>query len=369
MRRLLGIFAALIFCMPQPVFAGSELDVLIERAIREKEAGRLPESLAALREAYALEPLPVLLNNISALLMELGRYKEAKEASDRVAADRAADPELRARAAERSALLAAKVELGWLILEVTPASAQVLVDGAAPRGAGHSILALEYEGAREIAAAPGRRILEARVPGSREIVLRFVTFTAGERASLSEELALPGENDARIDLTSSPYPLDFVIVDKYRVRGQNISYLRLPAGEYLVEVGFRGAPPIARKLSLQPGQRRSFFSTPAPAPVVTMTPAAAPAEPVSQRSWWPLLAAGGAGAAIGAGGAALLISAGAERDRVRAAIAGQDPIGAITQRAAYEAQASADNKATLGTAGLILGSAVITAAVVWWLSG
>ncbi|MBI4816440.1 MAG: hypothetical protein HY791_09280 [Deltaproteobacteria bacterium] len=88
--------------------------LLVERAQRARESGRLDESLTLLQQAIAEDPHPVLIHNLARLLEDLGRFRESVEAYSRVVRDVRAPPELRARDLASIDELGSKVTKAWM---------------------------------------------------------------------------------------------------------------------------------------------------------------------------------------------------------------------------------------------------------------
>ena len=85
-----------------------------EAAQIARESGELRLALQATREAYAIQPLPVLMNNIGKLHEELGEYDLAFHAYSQVTNDPNAPTDLRILDQARIAALESKISRAWV---------------------------------------------------------------------------------------------------------------------------------------------------------------------------------------------------------------------------------------------------------------
>lgn len=343
------LLAALVVSAP----AGPSAPELVSRAAALRARGELAESLELMRQAYALDPSPVLLNNIGALLESLGRYREAVTAYQGVLSHPATPPELIAQDRQRVERLSSKLVAAWLRLESTEEGAEGWVDGVA------------VELGAELEVPAGARRIELWTPRTRELRWLHQRVPSGELTVVRAE-APP--DAARLELSQLALPLEALEIDGYRPRGlsRGPQTIALSSGRHTLRWRLAGEPPLERVLDLAPGARHGWADDPAllarEAPIGVV--AAAAPEPASA---WPLVVLGGGAALLGAG-AALGLAAGGDRDLVRSAA--RDPSGVIiglsyAQAGALEAEAN--TKANASAAFFITGAATVAVGALWWL--
>ena len=78
-----------------PASAARPIGEIMADAVKARDAGDLDRTVEFLREAYAVKPAPEILNNMGKILEQLGRYREAVDAYQKVADDPKADAQLR----------------------------------------------------------------------------------------------------------------------------------------------------------------------------------------------------------------------------------------------------------------------------------
>ena len=106
----------------------SEARVLLKEGHRLLDAGSYEAALDVYRTAYTRFPSPKILMNIGITLRHLSRNLEAADAFERCLADTATDAALRSQVT--ATLANVEQELARLTVQVDPADARVLVDGA-----------------------------------------------------------------------------------------------------------------------------------------------------------------------------------------------------------------------------------------------
>lgn len=326
---------------------------LVSRAVALRAQGLFAESLELMRQAYALDPSPVLLNNIGSLLEALGRYREAMATYEGVLNHPATPPELIALDRQRVERLSLKVAAAWLRLESAEAGAEGWVDGVA------------VELGVEVEIPAGARRIELWTPRTRELRWVHQRLPSGELTTLAPD-APP--DWSRLDLAQVEVPSEGFELDGYHPRGlsRGAETIVLSPGHHSLRWRIPGEAPLERELELLPGARYRLADDPSlrlraqPLAAVTALPPAA-------SSAWPLVALGAGAALLGAGGA-LGLAAGADRDAVRGAA--RDPSGAIiglsyAQAGALEAEAN--TKANAALTFFLTGSATLAVGALWWL--
>jgi|GEM_PF-1903918 len=140
---------------PAPAGSTAQATARYEAGVQAAKQGRWPEAYAAFLEAWQVKQHPQIAANLGRAALMTGKPREAaerltyflREARDVSAEDRAKVEELLANA---------RKQIGVLTLSVSREGAELLVDGA-------SVGKAPVSG--EIFVDPGRRVVEARVPG------------------------------------------------------------------------------------------------------------------------------------------------------------------------------------------------------------
>jgi hypothetical protein len=221
-----AILGVLVLAVSAPAPAQERpFERILREAAMAREAGDTERTLALLQEAYALQPLPEILNNLARTWEEAGDYRQAFEAYRKVTDDAKADANLRALDAARMTMVQAKLGKAWVVLDLKPAGIEAAWDGEAlpPKPAG------------EFAATPGRHVLEARVLGTREVILRVIDCPADRRIRVTETLDRPGASDGWIVVRSLPEG------ERLRIEGYALAStpdtIRVAAGTWRIEAG------------------------------------------------------------------------------------------------------------------------------------
>ncbi len=126
-----------VLSRPAPASAEDDADraraiALFEESAEDYRAGRFAHAAALLREAYALEPEPVLLYNLARALEGTGEDEEAIDAYERYLATGAGDDDADAARA-RLEVLRARVEERRRLEQQAQAAAHLGVDVPPPR--------------------------------------------------------------------------------------------------------------------------------------------------------------------------------------------------------------------------------------------
>ena len=163
----------------------SQFNELTKTAQAARENGDLRVALKALRDAYAIKPLPVLLNNIGKLHELLGEYDLATECYTKVTNDPEAPTDLRVLDQARLAALESKLSRAWVKVTAASRWTDVRVDH----------VFCPVNGGSEVAVDPGERTIELFDRERREVRLLSITLKAGRRTNL--DLNALGASDPR----------------------------------------------------------------------------------------------------------------------------------------------------------------------------
>ncbi len=171
----LGLIAGLLFALPVAAQEDAS-DATFARArelfvegVELTRQDRWGEALVYFQRSLALVERPNTIFNVAGILVRLGRGREAVEHYERyLRAAPADDPD---RAAALAALEAARAGLARLHLSVSPAEADLRVDGLRVEGTGHD---------RELVLDPGEHVIDLYAPGFHREVFR-VSFLPGAR--------------------------------------------------------------------------------------------------------------------------------------------------------------------------------------------
>jgi hypothetical protein len=363
MGALIGLALA---ASARSALAGDDpIERLAKEASKAREKGHLEASLALLRRAYALEPLPVLLNNIARALEDLGRYREAAEAYRKVVADRAAEPALAAKDRVRLAELEPKIVRAWVQLDPIVDDGTLIVDGriirATPIG----------ENKRELELDPGRHVFE--LSEERDVVLRIAQLEA--RTSTIDLSARVG---GAIQLPQARFRIRAIAIDGAAIRSPlaAVELVHLLAGHHALVVSGEEIGEVALELIVPAGATVALETALASkrtsaSHAALSNPSAAAIEAREAReagsALGPYLPIGAGAAAIGTG-AILAVLAKRDRDRVRSALTTTDPV--ITGITLHDAD-MLEHRANLESSGAAiaigLGALAIAFGVGWLL--
>ncbi len=132
-----------------------------EHGVRLSAAGQIDLALEAFQEAYTLAPHPAVLFNIGQLQLALGRHIEARQSlTDYLRGSTAEHDSTRAQQARRSLEVCERL-IGAIALKVSPADAEVLVDGRL----------LDDVARSKIPVTAGQHSVVIRKPGHETLVL------------------------------------------------------------------------------------------------------------------------------------------------------------------------------------------------------
>ncbi len=255
--------------------AAAEARAHFDRGRELAESRRFSEAVQAFERSLALVDRPSTVLNLAICLFALERYVEAIEALERyeVGADPAVEGDGIADA--RRMLGHARANVARLVVEVAPAEAAVLLDGAP----------IEGGAARERAVNPGPHVVRVEAPHHAPALLE-VEIAPGEtirRAVTLESTRRP----ARLEVRASR-PDARIAIDGRDV-GAGEAALELPAGPHEVEVRASDGDPVARRVELDWNERlRVDLQLPGAAPPLHESP-----------EFWGIL--GGTVAAVAAG--------------------------------------------------------------------
>jgi tetratricopeptide (TPR) repeat protein len=325
---------------------------LVNRAVALRAQGLFVESLELMRQAYALDPSPVLLNNIGSLLEALGRYREAVATYEGVLSHPATPPELIVLDRQRVERLSLKLAGAWLRLESKETGAEGWVDGVA------------VELGVEVEVPPGAHRIELWTPRTRELRWLHQRLPSGE---LTTVVADAPPDWSRLEVDQLGVPSQGFELDGYHLRGlsRGAETIVLSPGHHTLYWRTPGEAPLVRELDLAPGARHRLADDPSLR--LRALPLAAVTAPPVEASAWPLVALGAGAALLGAGGA-LGVAAGGDRDAVRNAR--RDPSGVITGLSYAQAgalEAEANTKANAALTFFLTGSATFAVGALWWL--
>ncbi len=326
----------------------SGYDALITAALQARKAGDATRTLELLQQAYAIKPSPQLLNNVASTLVELGRYREAHEAFNKVANDPTASTDLRGLDAARAGSLLDRLGKAWVVARPDPPDANVLVDGDTPGVANGT----------EFPARPGKRTFEYVTADGLTAALRIHNLPADRRTTLSDKLVMAG--DAQLMIAG----VQRLEIDGYRVASdlRKLTTVRLPAGVHTLTATLDGKS-RTKDVTLPAGQVQLAELLPAPKPTPIVAPVIRKRSSGALRWVGPITTA-----AVGAGllgvGAWLTVDAETQRDKVRE---GETIEGVLqlTRGEANQIQDDADQSATVGAVLLSTGGAAMLGAVLW----
>ena len=344
---LVGVLLALTPLLAAPPGGRADVERLVAEATAARSGGDIERALDLLRRAYAIDPLPELLNNIGRTLQDLGRYAEAAEAYRKVTADPKADAKLRSLDVERLATLAGKLERGWIRVTIRPPDAWVAIDGEDRPS----------EADDELGVSPGRHAVVLRAVRSPEVVVRLVDVPAGRRVTVAEDLAIIPAEDGRLGLDDEGAAAHLSIDGHGIAAGPApIRGVRLKAGRY--EIRFGGPDAATWAVDLHARTRVELSASGrmgAPVPDVA-------AVPRRTGAWIAL----GVGLGMAGAGAGLLAWGAADRARIDDAEKdGRGVVVGMTRAEAQDLDASAHDKTLAGAVLVGVGAAGVLAGVLW----
>ncbi len=155
-----------------------EARALFEDGTELYERGQLAEAEDRFRRSLELRPASSVRYNLAAVLVDTGRFAEARELYAIVADDARAPAEVRRTAGERASELEGRLARLTVTLEGEPEGVEVRVDGEAIDGTGPHLV------------DPGRHVLLATRDGVR-VFRRELTLGEGERHAVTVLTTVP----------------------------------------------------------------------------------------------------------------------------------------------------------------------------------
>jgi hypothetical protein len=224
--------------------AGRTAESVMNEAVKAREAGDLERVVALLREAYQLHPAPAILNNLGKILEQMGRYREAVDAYQRVADDPKADAQLRTLDTSRIAALRPKMNKAWVLPQVDPPDALIYMDGAF----------VDLPPGVEFPASHRRHVILVVHPDGEQAVVRVLKFPVERRTVFTLQMGTPHPTDGVLEIPAEA-GLRSLSLDG-RALGpvvRKLRSVRLPAGTYELEVTDQGGASGTTSLTIEAG--------------------------------------------------------------------------------------------------------------------
>lgn len=340
------------------VARAGELEDILEEAGRARRAGDHARTLLLLERAYAIQPIPELLNNIGRTLEELGRYGEAIDAYRKVVGDPAAKAQLVELDRRRLVELEPRLRSAWVLIDAKPDDALVHVDG------------VEIPARREVEVEPGRHLVQLTRSDGRGVLVTFINSGLGRRITVGRDMDAIAAESAALDLEGTVSSILEVSIDDRPIRADFMKGVKihLEPGVYKVTVQLEGREPRIEDLRFEANGAVVLASILDPEVIGEPEPPAIVLEPMDPGPGpWPMVV--GAFGAIGVGlGVFLLASAEVDRGRVRNAVQRDDGVvTGITMIEAIRLESRANDKGTAGIISVSAGVAIGAAALFWWL--
>ncbi len=256
------IFMTLILGgVASPALAGeSDFERLLDAARAARDANQFSDAARLLKKAYAIRPMPVILNNLGKAYEELGRYQDAYDAYRRGASDPKAEPALRALDEARQAKLAPMLGRAWVRLG--PGLESMDVYAGLPPVQLMANIDRPFNG--------GHMTIEFRMNDGR-VVLRQITPTIGRRLTIDEQL-LKGQilQDAIIELPKPSPAMESLTIGGHHVSADltSVNEVAIQSGTYAIEATFRGGIRQIQQETLRPGQRIKLAARVEPDPMI-----------------------------------------------------------------------------------------------------
>jgi len=344
--------------------AERSLNDIMAEAVEAREAGDTQRVVKLLQEAYAVQPAPQILNNLGKVYEQLGAYRQAYAAYQKVANDPAAPQDLRALDTARLNGLRPKLNDAWLKPEVKPPNATVRVDG--------DEVDLDVDG--EAKLRKGRHAVQFTGADGATAALRFVDTPVGQRTTVAEDLTAPNPLGGALSLEGAGEGISSLTVNDSRVGGDlgALRSLHVEPGTYTVRLE-RGGGIWTAQVSPGPGETitlkdhlvaaRSASTTTSDGEANTTVHAQA--APTGGLPMGAVITTG-AGVVAAIAGGALLSMGNSERDGLS-----QAAQAAPNQQAARQVLIDGNNKAdsleSMGAAALGVGAAAAAGGLVWWV--
>lgn len=296
-----GMAAAISWTTMTMVFAAADPRALerVEQAARAREAGRLEESLALMREAYALDPQPLLLNNAGALLEQLGRYDEAYETFEQVLASKNIPPELRKLDEERVARLRPKLGHAHVLFLSENNAGRTLILGATP-------IPLPPNTELAVPPQPGRTLAALYDRERQTASFRILELHPGRRTAIKEHAE---DRDRGMLIFDPPNARMLEIDGKKFIFEAGLARAELDEKFYELQTRWdENSAPIVWRGNVRRGIQAVITASKAEARLIEAPPAAIAKEAAPV---WPWISAGGGAIAAGV---AVALFAGAASD-------------------------------------------------------
>ncbi|WP_236518116.1 PEGA domain-containing protein [Sandaracinus amylolyticus] len=234
--------------------ARAEARERFERALELYDEGLLDQALVEFRRAYEVAPAPQVLFNLGQVYASLGRAVESVEAFEQYLREM---PQLAPdrRAAVEAELRRQRARIAFIVIEATPASAMVWIDGVEV-GSASSVAA----SGSPMRVTAGTVLVELRAPGHetfRETVRVAGGLTARVRAALERTPVVRG----RIRVTSR-VPGIHVAID-----GREVGETPLPdtvevdPGRHTVVATRSGYEPVSREVDVATAEQEEVDVT------------------------------------------------------------------------------------------------------------
>ncbi len=357
----LAAVCALALALAPSARAGSparNFQQVFAEATAAREAGRLEDAARLLREAYDIAPTPALLNNLGRVLETLGRYDEAARAYTRVVDDPEADAQLRALDAARLAKIERRLGAAWVVAEVTPPGATLLVDGRPPAATA----------GQEFRLDGGDHVFEVAAPGGERVRLVVRRFPLNRRTRLTLAATGPaqGPAPARLTLDGPARAPDGLAVDGYRVQAplEGLREVLVAPGRHRARVERADGRVATGRFSAASGETVSLGAL-RPRGALGAGRAALPDQAATSPWPWVVAGVGAAGVAAGVG---LYLAAEGDLDTINTAR--RNDVGHIiglTYAEAVSLERAAGDKRTGALAATVAGGALLAGGVIWGL--
>ena len=350
-------------------------------AVQARDRGDLERTVNLLREAYAVQPAPEILNNMGRVYEMMGRYRDAVASYKRVVNDEEAAPSLRGLDAGRMAALQPKLALAWIRPALSPEGTRLLVDGRAPD--------VDPESG-EFPVAKGEHVFEVRSANGRTVRLVVESFPLGRASPLAVDLGGVAEDLAVVTVDKTEPAVSGLVLNDYELRADpgHLGLLLVSPGPYALRFVLADQTRKQAVLTFEAGTTRTLSELVAGAQLVQVaTPAsiresetstatalrvtAGPPPGDDSSMMLPLMTAGAGLLGVGVG-AGLMILANSDQADIQDAATPEDgaPLSiGITEAEAYDQREDAESRSTLGKIVLGVGGAVALGGVVWWLMG
>ena len=329
-------------------------DYLVGEADKARGAKDWPRTIELLKKAHAIKALPELLNNIGRSYEEMGWYRDAMIAYERVANDPEAAPALRALDAGRSSKLQTKLGKAFLRIVLGLGWDMTHVEGKKLKDA-----------ALEVEVDEGKVPVEILSKDKRALILLWPTAIVDRRI----DIVIPSaESPSRAVLTfGDEFRLQRLVAGDDTVHSPlgGVREIVLAPGRVEFLVGIDEGPGLKLKVDAQGGASQDLTEALRAAKRLRDLRLAKEDEVRSQVG--PYVTTGAGGLALGVGFVFLWL---AGEDRFAIANSRRDENGVVTSMTLAQAQELADGASTkdsLGQALLGVGGAALATGITWFL--